>query len=771
MLQPVYPFFQPVLLAKKSPSRGLDGALSCRVDARRNLKMHSDFNAQDEIARARAALFSIPPDLPHDEWVKVGMAAHSAGLSFDDFDTWCAQAGPPIYSPADCASTWRSFDDNPGGIGPGTLFFMAKQHGWRDDGAKPPQKRPIEAHNRPAKPQSKPARAMSAAEVWDSLQPILPTDSHPYILAKQAGGVPVGNLRIVPPDAHVLRLQPAVAGCLAVPVFNAAGALQSLQFIPPPGQGKKLNLRFSAITGGRHVVGEIVPGCPVYLCEGIATCWAVWQGTGHAAVCCFGWGNVATIARQLRQDNPGLSLVICPDVGKEAAAQAIAREVGAALVYMPQDKGENYDCSNYAHDFGVTELQALLESPHEPPPETTSTSEAQDETSDRQQAEENPPAPRIKPVSVFDVLTNPSPPPAFVWGELVPRGEVTVFAAHGGVGKSTVALMLCDAVATGMPLFGIPTQQARALFVSAEDGAPIVRHRLAAIARGRGANPTDWGDALQAVDITASPELYESDGRSAGATTAVFADIAGLLRGGGFGLVVIDNASDVYGGDEIQRRPVRTFLRHLKQLASENNCAVLLLVHVDKATSRNKGATGGEAYSGSTAWHNTARSRLFLSRDDSGMLKLEHLKSNFGRMQAPLLLQWPDGGLPMLAEGVAADFSGLMAQAQGRNDDNAAAALLKLIAEFESRGQFAAPAPQARNNVHALLRSESAFKALGLTQDDTKRIVNQCQRAGWIAPLEYRTSDRKNRERWTVTEAGRAFAGLFAPTAPTAPTY
>ena len=51
-----------------------------------------------------------------------------------------------------------------------------------------------------------------------------------------------------------------------------------------------------------------------------------------------------------------------------------------------------------------------------------------------------------------------------------------------------------------------------------------------------------------------------------------------------------------------------------------------------------------------------------------------------------------------------------------------------------------------------------------------QRLVNQCQRAGWIEVADYRTSDRKERERWAVTEQGRIFAGLTAPTAPTAPT-
>ena len=34
----------------------------------------------DDIERARDALYAIPADLPRDDWVKAGMAAHAAGL-------------------------------------------------------------------------------------------------------------------------------------------------------------------------------------------------------------------------------------------------------------------------------------------------------------------------------------------------------------------------------------------------------------------------------------------------------------------------------------------------------------------------------------------------------------------------------------------------------------------------------------------------------------------------------------------------------------------
>jgi hypothetical protein len=94
--------------------------------------------AQSEIDRARQALHAIPPDLPRDEWVKVGMAAHAAGLTFDEFDAW--SAGADCYESRAARDTWRSI--KPGkGIGAATLFKMAQDHGHRMP-SKPPA-RPV----------------------------------------------------------------------------------------------------------------------------------------------------------------------------------------------------------------------------------------------------------------------------------------------------------------------------------------------------------------------------------------------------------------------------------------------------------------------------------------------------------------------------------------------------------------------------------------------------------------------------------------------------
>jgi hypothetical protein len=118
-------------------------------------------------------------------------------------------------------------------------------------------------------------------------------------------------------------------------------------------------------------------------------------------------------------------------------------------------------------------------------------------------------------------------------------------------------------------------------------------------------------------------------------------------------LVVVDNASDAFDGNENERRMVRKFVRALAQLAREANGAVLLLAHVDKAAARQ--AAAGQNYSGSTGWHNSARSRLALLASNRDV-ELVHEKCNLALTAGPMLLSWSERGVLMPAElGCAAD--------------------------------------------------------------------------------------------------------------------
>ena len=383
-------------------------------------------------------------------------------------------------------------------------------------------------------------------------------------------------------------------------------------------------------------------------------------------------------------------------------------------------------------------------------------------TIDKETGEVLPPA--LTPVSINDVISNPSPAPAFVWDGYLPKGEVSLLAAHGAAGKSTIGLMLCVAAALGRPLFGVDTVQCNTLFVSLEDSAPVVRYRLAGICRIWFIDPSELGDKLTVVDGTEYPELFSADNRHGGDTTRTYFEMKQLVKTYEVGLVVVDNASDAFGGDEIQRRQVRAFIRSLSQILKPVDAALLLLAHVDKNTSRSRQSENSEGYTGSTAWHNSVRSRLFMKREDNGNLTIDHQKLNLGCKREKLTLTWQKGEMmPRLAVGASyADLDPQAARLAGKADDELCIKLLTMIHEFASRGQYCGTSTMARDHAFAILKSEPAFKALGLKREDTQRLLNQCQRAKWLERFDYKSADYKPKNRWKLTQAGQLFAGLAA---------
>ena len=372
-----------------------------------------------DAAKALDALHRIPPDLPRDEWVKVGMGAHAAGLDFDAFDAW--SAGADNYDARAARDTWRSFKAGKG-VGAGTLFRVAAEHGQ-------PMHRPLQAPRKAAAPPQKPAPGMAPAEVWARCQPA--TAGHPYVLEKGISGAPLEELRVLPAGDSLRIAGQSMAGALVVPAHGPHG-LQSLQLIPPPGAGKKLNLPGALMAGASFVVGEALPGAPLYLCEGVGAAWACWQATGHAAAVCFGWGNVARIAADLRQKDAAARLVIVPDTGKEESAAKIALEAGCAVAYMPEGEANNFDANDLSMRDGHDVLAELLE---------------------RAQAPAKP-APEPHPLSEFVSLCEAPTAPRWVIPGFIGHGVTTIAGAHG-VGKTTALLPLAM-IAAGLHKPGDP---------------------------------------------------------------------------------------------------------------------------------------------------------------------------------------------------------------------------------------------------------------------------------------------------------------------------
>lgn len=367
-------------------------------------------------------------------------------------------------------------------------------------------------------------------------------------------------------------------------------------------------------------------------------------------------------------------------------------------------------------------------------------------------------------VPVHDLDTAVIPAQSWAWKGYVPARQVTLLAADGGTGKSMIALMLAVCTAVGLPLFGVETTAAPVVFFSAEDDCDTVRRRLAHICRALGVPAELLHGHLLVLDASSVGAelvgLVMADGVPKMGATKMGADLADFVRDLPAPLLIVDNASDTFGGNEIDRREVRGFIRWLARIVRSHEGAVVLLAHVNANTARGFGGSGS-AYSGSTAWNNSVRSRLYLSRDKSdGALTLEHQKSNYGPMREPLRLIWPRDGLPEL-ELSQVGMAGRIASNQNT------VALLRLVADCNERGERVSTATSGAACLTVVHRSSPHYPTRAKNADvwEALRVAERC---GWIERESYRDANRKQHERYRVTPEGRDVAGL-APIAPIAP--
>jgi hypothetical protein len=288
--------------------------------------------------------------------------------------------------------------------------------------------------------------------VWERCQPAI--GAHPYIQAKQAQGVPLDTVRVLPADDSLHIMREPMAGALVVPCWDG-DRLATLQFITTGDTAarlkadrkpSKLNLSGASVKGW-FTVGDVLPGGVVFIVEGIGAAWACWQATGAAAVVAFGWGNVGKVAAALRERDTSARLVVVPDVGKEGDAARIAAEHGCAVAAMPQGEEQNFDAWDYAAREGGDALALLLEGASEPPK----------------------PEPRYKLLGADDLRA--LPPLRWCVRGVLPAVGVAALYGPSASGKSFLALDMAAAIAAGQSWFGCRVEAAPVVYACLEGEA------------------------------------------------------------------------------------------------------------------------------------------------------------------------------------------------------------------------------------------------------------------------------------------------------------
>ena len=161
------------------------------------------------------------------------------------------------------------------------------------------------------------------------------------------------------------------------------------------------------------------------------------------------------------------------------------------------------------------------------------------------------------------LLAKPEVPPDYLVDGLLVRGTVSALVAKPKVGKSTLARLLCLAVATGKEFLGRSTRQGACIYLALEER----KEEITADFRAMGAEGTE------AIDIHA-------DTAPAGAISA----LVGLVRNQRPALVVIDPLFRLaHIRDEKAYAEVYAALGPLIDTARETGTHILVTHHSGKA--------------------------------------------------------------------------------------------------------------------------------------------------------------------------------------------
>ncbi len=330
----------------------------------------------------RGALLSVPPDVERDTWVRIGMAIKAELGSSAGFELWSEWSSTgATYKARDARDTWRSLKAG-GRTTIGTLFGIAKDHGWRFPDEDATSQTPADAaavqrqaaelatrkrREREAEAEQYRQRADRAArdagELWADASE---AGQSPYLQRKGVQG-------------HGVRY--LADGTLLVPMRNAAGELQNVQRIAPakPANGAP-EKRF--LPGGRksglwHLIGSLEGAAVLLLAEGYATAASLHEATGRPVGVAFDAGNLVHVAKMVRELHPTLPLLVCGDDDREteqrtgknpgrlkaaaAARAAKTSQASAATVFPDGLPGGGTDFNDLAAHAGLDAVRDLVE--------------------------------------------------------------------------------------------------------------------------------------------------------------------------------------------------------------------------------------------------------------------------------------------------------------------------------------------------------------------------------------------------------------------------
>lgn len=310
--------------------------------------------------------------------------------------------------------------------------------------------------------------------------------------------------------------------------------------------------------------------------------------------------------------------------------------------------------------------------------------------------------------------TEPCPQREWAVPDRVPINQVTLFSGEGAVGKSILELMLSVAHVTGKDWLQSLPELGSAFYIGCEDDEKEMHIRLHSIIQHYGTTFTDLQKGgFRCISLAGQDAIMAAPDRNGIVRpTTLFDQIyeqAGDLKPKHIG---IDTSADVFAGDEINRAQVRQFINLLRKLAIVAHGSVVLLSHPSLT-----GISTGTGLSGSTAWHNSVRARMYMtapktkSDDDepanSDLREMIFKKSNYSRIADSLVLRYKNG--LFLPEAGKSDFE------KAAHEAAIEKTFIALAKKLEARGIELSPSPKSHSYAPKLMIEEPEAKKIKKT--------------------------------------------------------
>lgn len=253
------------------------------------------------------------------------------------------------------------------------------------------------------------------------------------------------------------------------------------------------------------------------------------------------------------------------------------------------------------------------------------------------------PAPAVMPTLLDAGDWDGTLPPLrkYIAAGWIASGQVTFITGKGASGKSLLGQLLATCAAIGCPFLGLNVELGVSLYITCEDDAGELHRRQIAICKGLGQSLKVLRRQMGIVSLVGAigNELATFDRNGVMHVAPAYGWLAATIKSMGASLVILDNTAHFFAGDENNRHQVAAFVGLLNSLASTTGAAVVLIGHPNKS---------GAGYSGSTAWENQVRTRLFLSipENPDGSIPdmdarvLDRAKANYGRAGDVIKFRW-----------------------------------------------------------------------------------------------------------------------------------